>query len=342
MNTKYLAIALVIIIIVGSALGYLAYNGTFSPSSKVSPTPSPAPTTSPTPSIAPTATPTHSPTAKPSATPTASPIITASPSPTPSPSPSPTYAPSSLTVFAASSLTNVIANMTAAFQNEYNAKITVNSGSSSTLEQQIVAGSPCDVFMSADTKWTNALNSSGLLLNNNATAFTSNSLCVILPPGNPAGITSLADLAKPGIRLVVAATSVPVGSYTNTTVWKIDSTWGNSSSPLYQGTAYQNYNASFYANVKSYETSDSNIVGDVGLNVGQFDAGIVFVSDWSYANLTGSGVQFMAIPSAVNTVGNYGIAVVSETNNANIAQIFMNYWSTTDGQNLLKEFGFGQ
>ncbi len=52
----------------------------------------------------------------------------------------------------------------------------------------------------------------------------------------------------------------------------------------------------------------------------------MFLSDWSYANLTGSGVQFMAIPSAVNTVGNYGIAV-SATNNASIAQIFYNYWS---------------
>jgi ABC-type molybdate transport system substrate-binding protein len=44
----------------------------------------------------------------------------------------------------------------------------------------------------------------------------------------------------------------------------------------------------------------------------------------------------------VNTVGNYGIAVIGGTSNANMAQIFMNYWSTTEGQNLLKEFGFGQ
>ena len=193
--------------------------------------------------------------------------------------------------------------------------------------------------MSADTKWTNALNSTGLLYNNNATTFTTNSLCVILPPGNPAGITSMADLVKPGIRLAVAASTVPVGSYTNTTVWAIQSTWGNSSSPLYVSSgAYVNYNASFYSNVKTYETSDSNVVGDIGLNTGSYDAGIVFVSDWAYANLTGSGVQFLQIPAAVNTVGNYGIAVVNQTTNANMAQIFMNYWSTTTGQTLLKQF----
>ncbi len=153
----------------------------------------------------------------------------------------------------------------------------------------------------------------------------------------------MADLAKPGMRLVVAAPTVPVGSYTNTTIWKIDSTWGNSSSPLYVSSgAYVNYNASFYGNVKSYETTDENVVGDVGLNTGAYDAGIVFVSDWAYANMTGSGVQFMAIDPSVNTVGNYGIAVIGGTTNASMAQIFMNYWSTTDGQNLLKQFGFGQ
>ena len=57
--------------------------------------------------------------------------------------------------------------------------------------------------------------------------------------------------------------------------------------------------------------------------------------------MTGSGVQFMAIDSLVNTVGNYGIAVIGGTGNASMAQMFMNYWSTTDGQNLLKLFGFG-
>jgi molybdate transport system substrate-binding protein len=202
--------------------------------------------------------------------------------------------------------------------------------------------------MSADTKWTTALNNAGLLLNNNAATFTTNKLCVILPPGNPKGITTMADLVKPGVRLVVAAPTVPVGSYTNTTIWKIQSTWGNSSSPQYVSSgAYANYNASFYGNVKSYETTDENVVGDIGLNTGSYDAGIVFVSDWAYANMTGSPVQFMAIDLAVNTVGNYGIAVIGSTitggtNHANIAQTFMNYWSTTDGQNLLNQFGLGQ
>jgi molybdate transport system substrate-binding protein len=195
--------------------------------------------------------------------------------------------------------------------------------------------------MSADIKWTKQLNSSGLVYNNLSTNFTTNSLCVIVAQGNPKNITSLADLVKPGVRLVVAAQSVPVGSYTNTTLWKIDSTWGNASSPQYVSSgAYVNYNATFTKNVVSYETTDENIVGDVSLNLGTADAGIVFVSDWAYGNMTGSQVQFLPIPSSVNTVGTYGIAVPSETTQSALAQTFMNYWLSPQGQNLLTEYGF--
>ena len=149
MNTKYLAIILAIIIIVASAVGYLAYTGALNANPKASPTPQP------------TATPQ---------------TVT-------------------LTIFAASSLTNAIANMTAAFDKQYDCNIVVNSGSSSMLEQQVVAGAPCDVFMSADIKWTNALSSLNLIYNSQSTNFTTNKLCLIIAQGNPKNITSLADLS---------------------------------------------------------------------------------------------------------------------------------------------------
>ncbi|HMK94328.1 MAG TPA: molybdate ABC transporter substrate-binding protein [Candidatus Limnocylindrales bacterium] len=247
-----------------------------------------------------------------------------------------------LIVFAASSLTYVIANMTQSFENANNCIIRVNAASSSTLETQITQGSPCDVFMSANIKWNKALNSSGLLYQNYYTNFTKNSLCIILATGNPKNITSLADLAKPGVRIVVADPSVPVGEYANDTIYNIAATWGNSTSPEYVTSgAYVNYPTKFYANVVSYETDDENIVGDVSLNVGTADAGIVFVSDWAYASLTHETVQFLPIPSSVNTFKSYGICVPSEATQKSLAETFMNYWLSAQGQALLTEFGFG-
>ncbi len=246
-----------------------------------------------------------------------------------------------LRVFIASSFTNVVANMTSTFEKTNNCNLIINSGSSSALYTQISAGAPCDVFMSADTKWTRQLNNSQLLLNNNYFNFTSNSLEVIIAQGNPKGITSLADLAKPGVKLVLADPSIPSGSYTNSTIWKIDQIWGKASNSAYVNSgAYVNFNNTINKNVVSYETTAENVVGKVSLNVGTADAGIAFVSDAVYGNMTGGKVQFLPIPSTVNTRGTYGIGIIGSTSQSALAQKFLDYWTSTQGQMLLTQFGF--
>ena len=121
-------------------------------------------------------------------------------------------------------------------------------------------------------------------------------------------------------------------AHTQTTpLQKSHSTWGNSSSPLYVNSgAYANYYTKFPSKCCLHtEDTDENIVGAVSLNVGTADAGIVFVSDWAYGNMTGAQVQFLPIPSSVNTVGTYGICIPSESTQSALAQTFMNYWLST-------------
>ncbi|MCL1969937.1 MAG: molybdate ABC transporter substrate-binding protein [Candidatus Bathyarchaeota archaeon] len=247
-----------------------------------------------------------------------------------------------LRVFIASSLIHVTEDMTTQFEKDNNVKVILNSDSSSTLYTQITSGTPADVFLSADQKWTKQLltNTPGLL-NDRYENFTTNSLQIILAPGNPANIKTIADLAKPGVKLVLAAPSVPAGSYANTTIWKIDSTWGNPDSPQYITSGiYENFNASIYQNVVSYENSVEQVVGKVSLNVGTADAGIVFVSDGVYGTNTGAQVTFIGIPSDVNTRGTYGIGVVGSTQQPDIAQKFMDYWLSAAGKELLTQHGF--
>jgi len=195
--------------------------------------------------------------------------------------------------------------------------------------------------MSADLKWTKQLNSSSRLYNNNYVNFTTNSLEVIIAQGNPKDISSMADLAKPSVKLVLADPSIPSGSYTNTTCWKIDSTWGKVGNAAYiSNGSYVNYNATVHQNVVNYPLTVEQVVGAVSLNVGTADAGIVFVSDAVWGNMTSAQVQFMPIPSDVNTRGTYGIAAIGNTAQSALAQKFMDYWSTLAGQTLLTEFGF--
>jgi molybdate transport system substrate-binding protein len=250
--------------------------------------------------------------------------------------------PVELRIFAASSLIHITKDMATQFEKDNNVKIILNHDSSSILYTQITSGSPADVFMSADQKWINQLltNSPGLL-NNRYENFTTNSLQIILAPNNPANITSIVDLAKPGVKLVLATPSVPAGSYTNNTIWKIDSTWGNPNSPQYVSSGtYKNFKASIYQNVVSYENSVEQVVGKVSLGIGTADAGIVFVSDGIYGTNSGAQVTFIEIPAEINTQGTYGIGVVSSTQQAELAQKFMDYWLSNAGKDLLTKYGF--
>jgi molybdate transport system substrate-binding protein len=247
-----------------------------------------------------------------------------------------------LRVFIASSLIHVTEDMIAQFEKDNNVKVILNSDSSSSLYTQITSGSPADIFMSADQKWTSQLltNAPGLL-NSRYENFTTNSLQIILAPGNPANITSIADLAKSGVKIVLAAPSVPAGSYANATIWKIDSTWGNSSSSQYVSSRiYENFNASIYQNVVSYENSVEQVVGKVSLGIGTADAGIVFVSDGVYGINKGVPVSFLEIPAEVNTKGTYSIGIVSSTQHVELAQKFMDYWLSKAGKELLTKYGF--
>ena len=115
-----------------------------------------------------------------------------------------------ITVFAAASLTDSFNDVGAAFTTANpDAKATFSYDASSALVQQITQGAPADVFASADTANMDKLTTASL----NGTApviFATNLLPIIVAPGNPKGITGVADLANPDAQGGVCAPEVPV------------------------------------------------------------------------------------------------------------------------------------
>jgi len=242
-------------------------------------------------------------------------------------------------VFVAASLTHAVEDNSSlrTFEQENNVKVLFNVGGSDTLYQQIYSGSPADVFMAADSSWLQKLNQNGLLYNNQYWNFTSNILVVILPPDNPKNITSLLDLAKPGVRIAVAAWTVPVGHYTNITLMKIDKTWGNPTSPDYKGAQWENYRERVVRNVITYETNVEQVVGKVLTDT--VDGGIAYMSDATY--IGHSKLKYIPIPADVNVQAAYGIGVLKETTHFALAMKYVNFWLSQDGQALLAKYGFG-
>lgn len=246
-------------------------------------------------------------------------------SPAATSSTTPTTAPVTLNIFAAASLTrsfNVIeANYTKVHPN---VTFKADYDSSSTLEQQIANGAPADIFASADTTNMQKATAAGLVIS--AQIFAHNRLVVILPASNPGHIATLKDLAKSGVRIDVAAATVPVGKYTLQVLANM------AKSPDY-GPAYV---AAVTKNVVSKEENDAAIVQKVQL--GEVDAGVVYVSDINPA--TASQFTSITIPDNLNVIASYPIAALKNSTHSSEAQAFVQYVLSPAGQAVLKQYNF--
>ena len=231
-----------------------------------------------------------------------------------------------LTVYAAASLTDAFKEIGANFQHSHaNVTVTFNFAGSQQLEQQLAQGATADVFASANTKYMEEAVKAGLVTDGTQKTFVHNRLIVIVPKNNPAHIQTLQDLGKPGVKIVLADKSVPVGQYALAFLDKAsaDATYG------------AGYKASVLKNVASYEDNVKSVFSKVQL--GEADAGIVYTSDVS---THGDEVGSLAVPDALNTIAAYPIALVKVSHYSAMAQQFVNYVLSTDGQTVLTKYGF--
>jgi molybdate transport system substrate-binding protein len=255
-----------------------------------------------------------------STTPTPAPAIEATALP---PTPATQPEPQALTVFAAASLTDAFTEIGAAFDaSNPGVTTTFNFAGSQSLRTQIEEGAPADVFAPANGKEMDTLVTGKLVAEDVAQVFLSNRLVVILPENNPAALEKLEDLANPGIKLVLAAEEVPVGKYARLALDLIDASLG------------KGYKDKVLANVVSNEANVKQVVAKVQL--GEADAGIVYISD----AVAAPELKSIEIPIALNVIAKYPIAPLVRSENAEIAEQFIEYVLSVEGQAILAKWGF--
>jgi molybdate transport system substrate-binding protein len=220
-----------------------------------------------------------------------------------------------VTVFAAASLKKTFTQIGAEFEKAHpGVTVTFNFAGSSDLVAQLQQGAPADVFASADT--TNMAKATGDSLTADApVSFASNTLEIAVPPGNPAGIASLADLAKPGVKVVLCAPAVPCGA----AAAKVEAAAKIDIKPV------------------SEEQSVTDVLGKVTTE--EADAGLVYVTDVQGAGDRVEGVKFAESSAAVNT---YPIATHRASKNAAAAQAFLEAVTGEPGQGILAAAGFAK
>jgi molybdate transport system substrate-binding protein len=229
-------------------------------------------------------------------------------------------------VFAAASLTDAFSEISTNFRADYaGVTITFNFAGSQQLAQQLAQGAPADVFASANARQMEVAIEEGRVVSGTQHLFVQNRLVVITPADNSAQIHTLHDLAKTEIKLVLAAAEVPVGAYSLDFLARASAT-------VEYGEVYSQ---TVIANVVSYEENVRSVLSKVVL--GEADAGIVYTSDIA---LDASQVNRIEIPDELNTVAAYPIAPIDDAENPALAQLFVDYVLSPDGQSVLADYGF--
>jgi molybdate transport system substrate-binding protein len=211
-----------------------------------------------------------------------------------------------LNIFAAASLTDVFPRIDSAPHYSF--------AGSNTLAAQITLGAPADVFASANTTLPQQLFAKGLV--SKPVVFTRNTLVLIVPKSNPAGIKTVYDLQQKGIKLVVAQNAVPVGGYTAQILKNMALT-------------------SVLNNVVSRESDVREVLAKVAL--GEADAGFVYSTD---AKTVGDKVTIIKMPAWAQPKVQYGISVVTKSPNQQQAQAWVNMVIAKAAQAKLLAAGF--
>jgi molybdate transport system substrate-binding protein len=216
-------------------------------------------------------------------------------------------------VFAAASLTAPFEAIGKEFEHQHpGSKVEFSFAGTPQLVVQLREGAAADVLASADMP-----NLQKIVVAGQTAAppmvFAHNRLTIVTAKGNPKAIHGLADLARKDLKVALCGPDVPAGKYARQALTKA-------------GTAVQS--VSDEPNVKA-------VVSKVQL--GEIDAGIVYVTDAASAAAT---VAAVPIADEYNIVADYPIAVLSAGKNRALAEQFVAFVLSDDGQRILQRGGF--
>ncbi|OON75641.1 molybdate ABC transporter substrate-binding protein [Streptomyces tsukubensis] len=215
-----------------------------------------------------------------------------------------------LTVLAASSLTDVFATAGKTYEKENpGTEVKFSFAGSQELAAQVKQGAPADALVTADTKTMDGLKSD----TGSPTVIAKNRLVIATGKGNPKKIDNLKELADPKLKVVLAASEVPVGRYSKQVLdaQKID------------------------VKPVSQEPNVRAVLSKVEL--GEADAGIVYKTDAATAT---DKTDAIAIPDAQNAVASYPAATLKTSTHAQAAAAFVKWLSTPEAQKILQGAGF--
>ncbi|MEU8179390.1 molybdate ABC transporter substrate-binding protein [Micromonospora sp. NPDC049047] len=218
-----------------------------------------------------------------------------------------------VTVFAAASLTESFTRIGKDFEAAHpGSTVTLNFAGSSALANQINQGAPADVFASASPTNMTTVTKAGAA-DGAPSVFARNQLVIAVPRGNPAAVTGLADLSRPGVKVALCANQVPCGAAARTA---LDAA-GVTLTPV---------------------TLEQDVKGALAkVKLGEVDAALVYRTDARAASADVTGVEF---PESARAINDYPIVALRDAPNPDGARAFVAYVTSTPARAILAEAGF--
>jgi molybdate transport system substrate-binding protein len=217
-----------------------------------------------------------------------------------------------ITVFAAASLQDSFTSLGKKFEAAHpGTKVVFNFGPSSGLATQIGQGAPADVFASASTETMDQVVTGGDA--SDPKDFAANTMEIAVPPDNPAGLNTIADLARKGGKVALCQVEVPCGA---------------TAAKVFE-------NAQVTVTPVTEEIDVKAVLSKVTL--GEVDAGVVYVTD---VRAAGDSVKGIEIPDGDNASTTYPIAALTGSGNSATAEALVDYVLSPDGAAELTAAGF--
>jgi molybdate transport system substrate-binding protein len=195
------------------------------------------------------------------------------------------------------------------------AHVQLSFGGSDVLAAQIRQGARTDVYAAANAALPDGLYAQRLV--ERPVPFARNRLVLAVPAGSSA--RGLRDLERPGSKLAIGSSTVPIGSYTLKVFARLD--------PSERGL--------LLANVRSREPDVTGIVGK--LTQGAVDGGFVYVTD---VRATKGALRAIELPAALQPSVVYEAAVVRGADHAPEARAFIDGLLHGRGAAELRAAGF--
>ena len=218
-----------------------------------------------------------------------------------------------ITVLAAASLTDAFTSLGEAYAASVpGAVVEFDFGSSSGLARQIVDGAPADVFASADHDAMAMVTDAGAAAGP-PRVVAGNVMEIAVPPGNPAAVSAVGDLALDDLLVGLCAEEVPCGRLArrlladNGVVAAIDTN---------------------EPDVRSLLTK---------IEAAELDAGVVYHSDVVAA---GERVEALPVPGAERRPASYPVVVLAAAAAPEEAAAFVDFVLSDPGQAILAAAGF--